>query len=134
MRDCFLAVDAELERAVRAAGFSEINPGHGVVLRHLGPEGARPSAMAAQARVTRQALSKAVDDLERLGLVRRDVDPSDGRAVIVRYTPRGLAGLQVARKRMEELELQIEEAVGVESWRIARHVLEEIAALLPRPN
>jgi DNA-binding MarR family transcriptional regulator len=126
LRDAYQTVDREVLAALAAAGFEEIQPGHAIVLRHLGEAGGRPSEIAARAEVTRQAITKALDDLERLKLVRRAPDPRDGRGVIVRYTPRGLAGLRVARGRMEELEREFADEVGGKRWDTTRSVLERL--------
>src|SRR5579871_1475963 len=112
LRDAYQTVDTEVLAALAAAGFAEVQPGHAIVLRHLGEDGARPSEIAARAQVTRQAVTKALDDLERLGLVLREPDPRDGRGVIVRYTARGVAGLRVARARMEAIEREFATQVG----------------------
>jgi DNA-binding MarR family transcriptional regulator len=104
LRDMASDVDAEVQTALAEQGFEEIQPGHNTVLRYLGEHGARPSELAAKAGVTRQAVTKLLDDLERLGLAKREPDPADGRGVVVRYTPRGLAALKVARTRMNQLE------------------------------
>jgi DNA-binding MarR family transcriptional regulator len=69
-------------------GFGDVAPSHSALLRNIGEDGSRPSDLAAQAGVPRQAITKLVDELERLDLVRRDPDPDDGRGVIVRYTSR----------------------------------------------
>jgi DNA-binding MarR family transcriptional regulator len=42
--------------------------------------------IAERAQVSRQAIAKVIDDLERVGLVPRDPDPQDGRGVIGRLT------------------------------------------------
>ena len=125
LRDAYRTVDSEVLAAAAAAGF-EIQPGHAIVLRHLGEDGARPSELAAKAQVSRQAITKALDDLERLGLVRRQPDPSDGRGVIVHYTSRGLGALQVARTRMDELEREFTSQVGAKQWATVRTVLETL--------
>ena len=125
LRDAHRTVDSEVLAAAAKAGF-EIQPGHAIVLRHLGEDGARPSEMAAKAQVTRQAITKALDDLERLGLVRRHADPNDGRGVTVRYTTRGLAALQIARTRMQELEREFASQVGAKQWATFRSVLETL--------
>jgi DNA-binding MarR family transcriptional regulator len=125
-RDAHSTVDAEVAAAVARAGYGEIHPGHYKVLRNLGEDGARPSELAAHANVTRQAITKDVDELERLGLVRRDPDPLDGRGVIVRYTERGLAGLAVARRRMLELEDEYAARVGAKRWSNVRAALESL--------
>lgn len=124
LRDAYASVDSEVLTAVARAGFDEIQRGHAIVLRHLGDDGARPSELAGKAQVTRQAITKALDDLERRGIVRRWPDPSDGRGVIVRYTTRGLAALEVARARMDELEREFASQVGSERWATVRGVLE----------
>ncbi|MBV8948809.1 MAG: winged helix DNA-binding protein [Solirubrobacterales bacterium] len=69
---------------------------------------------------------KVVDELERVDLVRRDPDPDDGRGVIVRYTDRGRAGLDIVRKRMLDLEAEFAERVGARRWADVRWVLETL--------
>src|SRR4051794_34874254 len=101
-------------------------PGQLKILRNLGEGRARPSDLAAHANVTRQAVTKVVDELERLGIVRRDPDPADGRGVIVRYTDRGLAGLDIARQRMLELEDDYAARIGAARWAEARTILETV--------
>jgi len=119
-------VDAEVKTALAEQGFNEIQPGHHTVLRHLGEDGARPSELAAKADVSRQAVTKTLDDLERVGLVEREPDPADGRGVVVRYTPRGLAALEVARTRGKELERRFASRIGAHQWRTVRDVLEAL--------
>jgi len=126
LRDGAAAVDAEVKSALAERGFAEIQPGHHTVLRHLGEDGARPSELAAQAGVSRQAVTKTVDDLERVGLVEREPDPADGRGVVVRLTPRGLAALQVARTRGKELERRFASQIGARQWRTVRDGLEAL--------
>lgn len=126
LRDAHGAVDAEVHAAMIRAGYSEIKPGHHIVLRNLGENGARPSELAAAAGVTRQAIAKVVDDLERRGVLRREPDPDDGRGVIVRYTDHGLEGLAVARRHMAAMEADFATRIGVDRWAAVRTALETL--------
>ncbi|HEY2438225.1 MAG TPA: MarR family transcriptional regulator [Solirubrobacteraceae bacterium] len=95
-------------------------------MRNIGEDGARPSELAAHAGVTRQAITKLVDELDQLDLVRRDPDPDDGRGVIARYTDRGRAGVAIARKRMLALERDYAAQVGADRWADVRSTLETL--------
>src|SRR3954464_15658557 len=119
-------VEAENHAVLAHNGFADIKPWHAAVLRNLGEHGARPSELAMRAGITRQAVTKVVDELERLDVVRRDPDPDDGRGVIVRYTDRGRAGLDIVRTRMLELEADFAERVGARRWADTRAVLETL--------
>ena len=126
LRDAYLAVDRAVQEALAEAGFTEFRPRHHVVLRHIGHEGERPVVIADRAQVSRQAIAKVIDDLERAGLVRRDPDPSDGRGVVVRLTDRGLAGLAVGRQAMDAIEARLVAEVGPRRWQAMRDALERL--------
>ncbi len=126
LRDAHVVVDSANHAALAHNGFADIKRWHLTVLRNLGEDGSRPSELAAHAGITRQAVTKVLDELERLDMVRRDPDPDDGRGVIVRYTDRGRAGLAIVRKRMRELEADFAERVGAARWVDARAVLETL--------
>ena len=125
-RDARSAIDAAVRADLARNGFGDVAPAHSALLRNIGEEGSRHSELAADAGVSRQAITKLVDELERLDLVRRDPDPDDGRGVIIRYTDRGRAGLAIARKRMLALERDYAARVGAERWAEVRSTLETL--------
>ena len=49
--------------------------------------------------LSQSRVSRVVSNLEADGLVRRQTDPTDSRAVIVVLTPRGMAAFETARHR-----------------------------------
>ncbi len=57
------------------------------------------SALANAEQVRAPTITRVVAALERAGLVRRDPDPTDGRAALVRATPAGVRLLGEARSR-----------------------------------
>lgn len=79
-----------LEQVV-AAGFDDIRLPHWPVLQWPGPEGERPSALAARAGTSKQAINHVLRDLERLGYLELRPDPDDSRARLVTTTERGRA-------------------------------------------
>jgi DNA-binding MarR family transcriptional regulator len=124
LRDARSAIEDAVRAELADNGFGDVTPAQSALLRNLGDDGSRPSELAAHANVTRQAITKLVDELEQLDLVRRDPDPDDGRGVIVRYTDRGRAGLALARKRMLALERAWAAQVGADRWAEVRSTLE----------
>lgn len=88
--------------AVVAAGVTDITPAQARILARIGPEGTRVSELAAQARVTKQSAAFLVEQVEANGYVERVPDPTDGRARLVRLTPKAdragaAAGAEVER-------------------------------------
>lgn len=66
-------------------------------LRRAGhPQGLSPGALLAEMMVTSGTMTHRVDLLVGQGLVERAANPEDGRSVIVRLTPRGLAAVDAA--------------------------------------
>jgi DNA-binding MarR family transcriptional regulator len=79
----------EVLRRVAEAGFDDIRLTHWPVLQWPGAEGERPSAIANRARVSKQAITHVLRELEHLGYVELRPDPNDSRARLVHFTARG---------------------------------------------
>lgn len=126
LRNAYTAIDLAVRAELTQHGFSDITPSQFALLRNLGEDGSRPSELAKHAGVTRQAITKLVDELEQLDLVHRVPDPDDGRGVIVRYTDRGLNGLELARRRALDLEAEYAARVGADRWTQLRTTLETL--------
>ena len=89
----------------RAAGFPEVRPAYGSVLVPLFEEdGLRMGELARRARLSKQTMTTLVRLMERQGLVAREADSEDGRAVLVRLTPRAREFEPVAERVLAELE------------------------------
>jgi DNA-binding MarR family transcriptional regulator len=79
----------DVDGALRAAGFDGIRPPHANVFPFVPPEGVHVSELAQRARVRKQTMAQAVEQLERMGYVERRPDPNDRRAKLVFLTERG---------------------------------------------
>ncbi|HEY8006258.1 MAG TPA: MarR family winged helix-turn-helix transcriptional regulator [Methylocella sp.] len=75
--------------ARRSSALLGLNPAQDEILRHLlvRPAGARVSFLAAQLGVSQPTITDSVIALERKGLVSRQADPEDARAIIVKAAP-----------------------------------------------
>jgi DNA-binding MarR family transcriptional regulator len=79
----------EIEAALREAGFDDVRPAAGNVFPFVPPEGITVSGLADLARVRKQTMAQAVDQLERSGYVERRPNPRDRRSRLVFLTDRG---------------------------------------------
>src|SRR5688572_27819675 len=72
------------------AGFPQ-KPSHSAVFAQIRPEGSRLTELARAANMTAQAMGELVDELEELGYLERQPDPTDRRAKLIVLTDRGRA-------------------------------------------
>ena len=79
----------DIESALREAGFGDVRPAHSNVFPFVPPEGITVSELAELARVRKQTMAQAVDQLERMGYVERRPNPRDRRSRLVFLTERG---------------------------------------------
>ena len=88
--------------------------------------GARPSALAETAQVTRPALGELVRHLQEHGYLDVEADASDGRAVIVRLSARGRRAAAAADDGIAELRRRWAREIGAARLQA---MLDALAAL-----
>jgi DNA-binding MarR family transcriptional regulator len=98
--------------AVRQAGYSDLTLAQARIAARIGPAGTRLTDLAEQAQVAKQTATALVDRLERAGYVERVVDPSDGRARLVRISARGAEILPIVRAEEARIEAEWAEHLG----------------------
>ena len=94
------------------AGRDQIGAAHIHITRHLAREGARLTALARSADMTKQAMGTLVDQCAAWGMVTREDDPLDARARRVCFTEAGLAWLHAYEESVVQAELEMRQAVG----------------------
>ena len=92
------AIRARMLAGLHEAGFDDLVPAHLIVLQYPGPENRRPSELATQARMTKQAMNYLLGEMQRLGYLKREPDRQDHRAKRVHITSRGDAAGQTIRQ------------------------------------
>lgn len=116
-----------LQRKMRARGGADYLPGMARLLPYLPVEGARGVELARRLGVTKQAVGRLVGELEAAGLLRREPDPADGRAWLVRFTPAGLRYVVRMHRLIAGIERDYDRVFGEPAMRIVRETLTGIA-------
>ena len=96
------------------AARGQVTAAHVHLTRHLMPEGSRLTELAAQARMSKQAMGDLVDQCQAWGLVSRESDARDRRSRIIRFTPSGLAWLRAFEQAVQQAQAEFRQQVGVD--------------------
>jgi len=123
------ALQADTVAFLRERGFP-VTLAHNQVLIPLDQQGTRISELARRAAISAQAMGKLVDELAALGLVERQIDPTDRRARIVRFTEAGRVLLDTALERLEAQHARIAAILGERRFEAFARDLELLAAEL----
>ena len=111
-------------------GFTDLEPSHLIVLQYPGPQGTRPSELAARLRISKQALNYQLGQLERLGYLERRPDSDDLRSKRIVLTRRAESAVPVLRDAVAEIENDWARQLGPERFAQLRDVLIELNRLL----
>jgi DNA-binding MarR family transcriptional regulator len=123
----------DIEAALQEAGFDDIRPAHANVFPFVPPEGITVAGLAELARVRKQTMAQAVEQLERAGYVERRPNPGDGRSRLVFLTARGASVKPVTHATAERVEERWAELTGPEELEALRATLLRLVTELPAP-
>ncbi|MEV4808869.1 MarR family winged helix-turn-helix transcriptional regulator [Micromonospora avicenniae] len=128
-----LSARVQREIFIRAAerGFEDVRPRHGAVLAYLDAEGTRPGELARLADRNKQTMGAILDELERLGYVRRAPDPADRRARLIMPTERGLQFMELSDALVSQIEQELSDTLGPDLYGKFRDGLRRAVASLP---
>lgn len=94
------------------AGHTELRLPHFNLTRHLDVAGTRQSELARRASITKQSMGELITQVERLGIIERINDPSDGRARLVIFTDRGLEWFAAFQSALLQAEAEMASELG----------------------
>jgi DNA-binding MarR family transcriptional regulator len=117
------AIHRRIIRGLNAAGFEELRLPHIAVLQYPGPDGARPSALAERAGISKQAMNQLLGSLEGFGYLVRADDPDQGRTRIVRFTKRGRAAYAKIHDILREIEGEWRAELGAKRFNELKELL-----------
>jgi DNA-binding MarR family transcriptional regulator len=120
------AVQRHMLERLHERGFDDFDAAYLNVFQYPGPQGARPSDLAARLRISKQALNYLLGELERLDYLERQPDPDDLRSKRVALTPRGTAAISVIREAVGEIETTWAQQLGPKRFAQLRKLLLEL--------
>lgn len=120
------AVQDELFATLAEQGHPDLRPQHGAVLAYLDEEGSRATDLARRSGQHKQVVGKVLDELEALGYVTRQPDPTDRRAKLVVPTERGRDQMARSDAILAAIERRHARAVGAAAYREFKRVFREI--------
>ncbi len=127
----------QLYAGVVAAGYDDLNAAHVGLWRYPGLEGLRPSQLADRRGITKQSVNELLGYLEQHGYLLRVPDSVDGRARVIRLTPRGWRLQKTIYAEAASAQLRIEEILGPRRYAQLHSSLEllteQLAASLAVP-
>jgi DNA-binding MarR family transcriptional regulator len=121
----YRAMDDEVIRAMHESGY-RVTVAQARLAQRIAADGSRLTDLAEQAQVTKQTASLLVAALEKEGMVERVPDPADGRARIIRFTPKGRNASERAREVVMRVEQDWNEHLGPELATALRQALSKL--------
>lgn len=100
-----------LARSVEKFGMP-VRAAHMSLFPHLDLAGTRQTELARRMGISKQAVNQLVTELVGFGVIERLADPSDGRAQLVRFTPKGKRSLFDGLAVLHDIEGELRQQLG----------------------
>ncbi|OHD06164.1 MarR family winged helix-turn-helix transcriptional regulator [Sphingopyxis sp. RIFCSPHIGHO2_12_FULL_65_19] len=113
-RFCWL--DEGLQARLHDHGWPDVNRPQSMVMTNIVSGIVRPSDIARNLGVSRQAIHSTINQMVALGMVQLDVDPADRRHMIVSLTDLGARMRKDAQRSMDALTAQIAAKLGQDKF------------------
>jgi len=126
--------DDALQATLRSAGGPSLPRLQSMVMANVAAGVSRPSQIARNLGVSRQALNHLLGELKRKELVQLVPDADDARAKCVQYHPKSMALVEVARRTLAANEAIVLELEGINRFQDFLEVLSKINDLRSADN
>ena len=109
-------MDEGLQARLHDRGWPDVSRSQSMVMTNIVSGIVRPSDIARNLGVSRQAIHSTINQMEKLGILQLDVDPQDRRHVIASLTETGQMMRRDAQLAMDSLTSQISSLLGQEKF------------------
>ena len=120
------AVRRRMLERLTERGFDDLDAAHLTVFQFPGPQGMKPSELAARLRASKQSVNHLLGQLERFGYLERRDDPDDLRSRRIHLTTRGRSAAVTIRAAVTEIEREWERRLGAKRMALLRSLLHEV--------
>jgi DNA-binding MarR family transcriptional regulator len=128
------AINQDVTAALRATGFKDLKNSQVFCLAHIDLDGTSVVDLAERSNISKQAASKLVGELVVLGYLSTSRGPSDGRAILVQFTPRGRSLMQQSFELFADMEREYCRRIGAQAYRILKRALLALGERRPSSN
>ena len=129
LRIPFETVRDRMLAGLHQRGYTDLIAAHLDVFQYPGPENQRPSELATQTRMSKQALNYLLGQLQQLGYLIRETDDSDQRSKRIHLTPRGHAAIKAIREIVQDVEAEWRQRLGPRKFAQLRDLLAQLHAI-----
>lgn len=116
----------ELHKGLNEKGFKDIRPIHGYLFSALIPNGTTAIELANHLRISKQAVSKMIDYLEKNGYVMRQPHPTDKRGKVIILAERGWLVVNEKNRILSDIEGRLIEKIGNDRMQLLKEDLSTI--------
>jgi DNA-binding MarR family transcriptional regulator len=127
------AINQDVTAALHGAGFDVLKNSHVFCLAHVDLEGTSVVDLAERSNVSKQAASKLVGELVSLGFLSTSPAPSDGRSILVQFTPRGRSLMQRSFELFADMEREYSRRLGARAYQSLKRALRTLGERSPNP-
>ncbi|HEY9092667.1 MarR family winged helix-turn-helix transcriptional regulator [Parasphingorhabdus sp.] len=112
----FCWMDEGLQSRLHERGWPDVSRSQSMVMTNIVSGIVRPSDIARNIGISRQAIHSTINQMEKLGILQLKVDPKDRRHVILELTETGKQMRRDAQLAMDSLTTQISNILGQEKF------------------
>lgn len=121
------AINQDVTAALQAAGYPDLKNSEVFCLAHIDLDGTSIVEIAERSHVSKQAASKLVAGLVKLGYLSASPARSDGRSVLVRFTARGTELMRRSFSLFADIEHNYSQMVGTNNYQAMKRALRKLA-------
>lgn len=123
-------LDARITEKLQQRGYTDFRLGDLVLIVNIPPEGTINNELAKKARITKQAMSKVVKNLEAAGYILTRRHTSDNRAVVIFLSDKGKLLLISAAESFIEIQEEYTRIIGAADTEVLKGILGKLVFTL----